>query len=83
MKWNADPEFTPLNATEFLKPEVQAKWETLYPGSCATPTVKIPAMLGRFPLYKSSSFQQSLMIFFEQRGPDLLDQTRLYTTQRL
>ncbi|KAJ4419797.1 hypothetical protein N0V82_004732 [Gnomoniopsis sp. IMI 355080] len=31
VKWNADPEFTPLNATEFLKPEVQAKWETLYP----------------------------------------------------
>lgn len=32
IKWNADPEFTPLNATEFLDPKVQAKWETLYPG---------------------------------------------------
>lgn len=32
IKWNADPEFTPLNATEFLSPKVQAKWETLYPG---------------------------------------------------
>lgn len=32
IKWNADPEFTPLNATEFLDPKVQAKWETLFPG---------------------------------------------------
>lgn len=35
IKWNADPEFTPLNATEFLSPKVQAKWESLYPGTCA------------------------------------------------
>lgn len=32
LKWNPDAEFTPLNATEFLRPEVAKKWETLYPG---------------------------------------------------
>jgi hypothetical protein len=31
-QWKADPEFTPLNATQFLDPKIQAKWETLYPG---------------------------------------------------
>ncbi|KAK8867594.1 Oxidase ustYa [Apiospora arundinis] len=30
-KWKADPDFTPLTATEFLKPKTQAKWETLIP----------------------------------------------------
>lgn len=35
-KWNADPEFTPLNASEFLDPKVQAKWETLIPGEYNT-----------------------------------------------
>lgn len=32
VRWKADYEFVPLTATEFLKPEVQAKWESLYPG---------------------------------------------------
>ncbi|KAK7926786.1 hypothetical protein PG985_003784 [Apiospora marii] len=30
-KWNADPDFTPLAASEFLKPKTQAKWESLIP----------------------------------------------------
>ncbi|KAK7957968.1 hypothetical protein PG996_010589 [Apiospora saccharicola] len=30
-KWNADPDFTPLTASEFLKPKTQAKWESLIP----------------------------------------------------
>lgn len=30
-KWNADPDFTPLTAAEFLKPKTQAKWESLIP----------------------------------------------------
>ncbi|KAK7955881.1 uncharacterized protein PG986_005103 [Apiospora aurea] len=30
-KWKADPDFTPLTATEFLKPKTQAKWESLIP----------------------------------------------------
>ncbi|KAJ0118621.1 hypothetical protein J7T55_012873 [Diaporthe amygdali] len=31
VQWKADYEFVPLNATEFLDPKVQTKWETLYP----------------------------------------------------
>lgn len=50
MKWNADPEFTPLNATEFLKPEVQAKWESLYPGSSNTLTLKCIGTAGPFQM---------------------------------
>ncbi|KAK8105200.1 hypothetical protein PG999_008559 [Apiospora kogelbergensis] len=30
-KWKADPDFTPLSATEFLKPKTQAKWGSLIP----------------------------------------------------
>lgn len=33
VKWKADYEFVPLNATQFLDPKVQTKWESLYPGS--------------------------------------------------
>jgi hypothetical protein len=32
VQWKADFEFTPLNASEFLNPKVQEKWETLLPG---------------------------------------------------
>lgn len=32
VKWKADYEFVPLNATQFLDPKVQTKWESLYPG---------------------------------------------------
>lgn len=32
VQWKADYEFVPLNATEFLDPKVQTKWESLYPG---------------------------------------------------
>lgn len=35
-KWKADPDFTPLSATEFLKPKTQAKWGSLIPGETAT-----------------------------------------------
>lgn len=41
IKWNPDPEFVPLNATEFLNPKVQEKWESLYPGMCASITVPV------------------------------------------
>ena len=32
-KWEADYEFVPLNATEFLDEKVSAKWATLLPPS--------------------------------------------------
>ncbi|KAH8658466.1 hypothetical protein BX600DRAFT_469162 [Xylariales sp. PMI_506] len=31
VQWRADPDFTPLTASAFLDPKIQAKWETLYP----------------------------------------------------
>ncbi|RDW81855.1 hypothetical protein BP6252_02967 [Coleophoma cylindrospora] len=31
VQWAADPEFTPLNASAFLAPKTQAKWESLLP----------------------------------------------------
>ncbi|KAL2273285.1 hypothetical protein FJTKL_04799 [Diaporthe vaccinii] len=31
VQWKADYDFVPLNATEFLNPKVQTKWESLYP----------------------------------------------------
>lgn len=36
VQWKADYEFVPLNATEFLDPKVQTKWESLYPGLLIT-----------------------------------------------
>lgn len=36
VQWKADYEFVPLNATEFLDPKVQTKWESLYPGMLIT-----------------------------------------------
>lgn len=38
VQWKADYDFVPLNATEFLRPEVQTKWESLYPGLFASHT---------------------------------------------
>ncbi|RDW58868.1 hypothetical protein BP6252_13344 [Coleophoma cylindrospora] len=34
-QWKANPDFVPLNATSFLDPRIQAKWETLYPPGAA------------------------------------------------
>lgn len=36
VQWKADYDFVPLNATEFLNPKVQTKWESLYPGLLVT-----------------------------------------------
>lgn len=42
VQWKADYDFVPLNATEFLDPKVQTKWESLYPGLFIT-VMRCPA----------------------------------------
>ncbi|KAK3209113.1 hypothetical protein GRF29_69g859160 [Pseudopithomyces chartarum] len=53
-KWEADYEFVPLNATEFLDEKVSAKWATLLP----------PSALSEFPedglVYSSTSVTHQL-----------------------
>lgn len=58
VKWQADPEFVPLNVTQFLDPKVLAKWETIYPTGAAF----LPG--GKEEAYNSTSVTYQLHCVF-------------------